>query len=182
MRRRKWRRRRRRSATLKQAAPGTHTLQVTVERLGAKARLHRAVHVWPGDLTQKGGPGTPSPLTPNPYRHWQAQAVLSWHKGVASYASQTHPSKQWEGRRLQAGGGFSQLIILGKARYKFHGWNARVVKCRRSPKEGQGLSFPEGSGRRAGRRVGEEQVTQRARLSGKQEISPKKQRNPLALS
>lgn len=57
-------------------------------------------------------------------------------------ASQTHPSRQWEGRRQQAEGGFSQLIILGKGRYKFHGWNARVVKLLKTSQRGPRMLLP----------------------------------------
>lgn len=82
-----------------------------------------------------------------------------WHRGAAS---QTHAGGQWEGRRQQAEVGFSQLIILGKARYKFHGWNAGVVKRWKKPQRGPrapllGRRWEEGwQGR-----VGEKQVTQR---------------------
>lgn len=109
---------------------------------GANARL------WlTRDLRQRPCPVTPT-LDPNKCWQAQPQARLS---SCGTEGCFPHSPRQWEGRRQRAEGGFSQLIILGKGRYKFHGWNARVVKCRRRPKEGPGLSFQEGSGRRAGK-------------------------------
>lgn len=104
-----------------------------------------------------------------------------WHKGIAS---QTHPGGPWEGRRQQAEGGFSQLIILGKARYKFHGWNAMVVKRWKKPQRGPRTLLPGRwweEGRQGG--MGEEQVTHRGLpfWEAGSKASRKKERTPLAL-
>lgn len=66
------------------------------------------------------------------------QAVLMWYKGLLPKLTRAGSGKG--GRRQQAKGGFSQLIILGK------GWNIRAVKCKDTSKECPGLSFQEGSG------------------------------------
>lgn len=93
-------------------------------------------------------------------------------------ASQTHPSRQWEGRRQQAEGGFSQLIILGKGRYKFHGWNARVVKLLKTPQRGPRTLLP---GRQweedwQQRGAGGENRLPEGLPSGKQELGPPKRK------
>lgn len=77
-----------------------------------------------------------------------------------------------------------QLIILGKARYKLHAWNARVVKCWKEPQRRLRTFLP-------GREwveglqglVGEEQVAQRGLLfwEAGSKAPRKKERNPQAL-
>lgn len=77
-----------------------------------------------------------------------------------------------------------QLIILGKARYKFHGWNARVVKCWKEPQRGLRTLLPGREWVEGWRGlVGEEQVAQRGLpfWEAGSKASRKKERNPQAL-
>lgn len=80
---------------------------------------------------------------PGPYKCWQAQSLS---QALLSGTKELLPKLIWAGSgkkgASQAQGGFSQLIILGKARYKFHGWNARVVKCWKKPQRGPRTLLP----------------------------------------
>ena len=101
-----------------------------------------------------------------PYKCWQVQS-LSW--ALLSGTKELLPQLTWAGSgkegASQAHGGFSQLILLGKARYKFHGWNARVMKCWKQPQRGPRTLLPGRQWAEGWQElVGEEQVAQRGLL------------------
>lgn len=104
--------------------------------------------------------------SPGPHRCWQ---VRSPSQALLGGTKELLPQLTWAGGgkegTSQAHGGFCQLILLGKARYKFHGQNARVGKCWKQPQRGP-RTLLLGRQRAEGWQelVGEEQVAQRGLL------------------
>lgn len=117
-------------------APDTHILRHThCRRLELRPDSQNCM--FNGSLRQGRHPVT---FPPGLYKYRQApslsQALLSGTKELFLMLPKLTRAGSGKEGASQAQGGFSQLIILGKARYKFHGWNARVVKCWKEPQRG----------------------------------------------